>query len=212
MIYLIGGPPKCGKTTLSKTMFKKHRIPWISCDALQTIAHTFTPSNERAKKFPWSVLRKKTNRVNDVLYDNYHWRDIIKLYRTPAKLVCKAVDAFIAAELAEQHDYIIEGHALEPKFVRNLQNKYGKKHIKAVFLIKHDEQEFVKNIKKSKTKSDWIIRRTKDPARIYPKIAKMICEHGKIIERNAKKHGFKVIKTDINFQEKLNQAMKYFVK
>ncbi len=37
MIYLIGGPPRCGKTTLAKEMSKKLEIPWISSDALEVV-------------------------------------------------------------------------------------------------------------------------------------------------------------------------------
>lgn len=212
MIYLIGGPPKCGKTTLSKRMFRKHRIPWISTDTLQCIAYEYTKPKDRPKKFPWTVIRKKTKRVNDVLYDNYHWRDIIKLYRTPAKDTFKAVDAFVASEIAEDHNYILEGHALEPQFVHKLQNKYGKKHIKVIFLVKEDEGAFIENIHESETTNDWIIRRTKSPERIYPKIAKMICEYGKLTEKNAKKYRFKVINTDRSFHKQLDQAMEYFIK
>lgn len=212
MIYLIGGPPKCGKTTLAKKIFHQYQIPWISCDALQCIAMAYTNSKDRKKKFPWSEVRKKTKRVNDVLYDRYPWKKIISLYRTPAKTVYKAIDAFIASELADEHDYIVEGHALEPDLVAELQKNYGKKKIKAIFLVKEDEQKFVENIHKSKTPNDWIIRGTKSPDRIYPKIAKMICEYGKLTERNAKKYGFKVIKTDHLFEERLNEAMEYFIK
>ncbi|OGF22453.1 hypothetical protein A2Y83_04145 [Candidatus Falkowbacteria bacterium RBG_13_39_14] len=41
MIYLIGGPPRCGKTTLAKEMSKKLRIPWVSTDALEVVTRAY---------------------------------------------------------------------------------------------------------------------------------------------------------------------------
>ena len=41
MIYLIGGPPKCGKTTLAKKMAKKLHIQWIAADTLQVVARKY---------------------------------------------------------------------------------------------------------------------------------------------------------------------------
>ena len=46
MIYLIGGPPKCGKTTLAKKLAGKYQIPWISADTLQNIVWAYTPKEK----------------------------------------------------------------------------------------------------------------------------------------------------------------------
>jgi adenylate kinase family enzyme len=56
-VYLIGGPPKCGKTTLAKIMSKRFSIPWISADTLQNIASVYIPEEEHTKYFPHSIAR-----------------------------------------------------------------------------------------------------------------------------------------------------------
>jgi len=56
-VYLIGGPPKCGKTTLAKTLSKRLSIPWISADTLQNIASVYIPEEEYEKYFPHSKAR-----------------------------------------------------------------------------------------------------------------------------------------------------------
>lgn len=43
MIYLIGGPPRCGKSTLAHLLCRRSAIPWISTDALVQVLGAFDP-------------------------------------------------------------------------------------------------------------------------------------------------------------------------
>ncbi|MFA6503887.1 MAG: AAA family ATPase [Patescibacteria group bacterium] len=52
MIYLIGGPPRSGKTTLAKFASKKLGIPWISCDTLEVIAGAYMGKQKWNKTHP----------------------------------------------------------------------------------------------------------------------------------------------------------------
>ena len=52
MIYLIGGAPRCGKTTFSKRLAAKKRIPWISTDLIESIVAEYMSPAERQKGFP----------------------------------------------------------------------------------------------------------------------------------------------------------------
>lgn len=211
MIYLIGGPPKCGKTTLAKKLAKDLQTPWISTDALQVVAMAYLNKSENRKQFPWTVIRKKTKKINDAIYNNYSATAIIKLYRKAAQSTQKAIDAVCASKIADGIDYIIEGLHIEPNSAAHLIKKYGSKNIKAIFLLKKDQQKFVKSIEKSSTPNDWIIAKTKDKS-IYPKIAKMVCEYGSIIEKEAKKAGLKSLITDDRFEKQLLQAGHYMAK
>jgi 2-oxo-4-hydroxy-4-carboxy--5-ureidoimidazoline (OHCU) decarboxylase len=84
------------------------------------------------------------------------------------------------------------------------------KKIRAVFLTKKNEAEFVKNIHKSTTPNDWILRRTKKES-TFSKIAKMVSMYSNYFEKNAKKHNFKVLNTDYNFDETIDEAISYLV-
>ena len=35
MIYLIGGPPRCGKTTVASKLSLDTGIPWVSTDTIE---------------------------------------------------------------------------------------------------------------------------------------------------------------------------------
>jgi len=68
--------------------------------------------------------------------------------------------------------------------------------------------KFINDIKKSTTPNDWIIART-NKEETYGKIAKMIREYGKFFEKESKKHGFKVLNMDDDFDNQINEAIKY---
>jgi len=207
MIYLIGGPPKCGKTTLSKKLSKKLGIPWISADTLQSIVKEYADKKDVAKKFPWSLIRK-TVTSNDVAYSKYTAKEIVKLYTTQAKATYGAIDTVSICEITDGNDYIIEGYQVEPKLVDALQKKYGTENFKAVFLVRKDVEKFVEDCKKSATTNDWIIKKT-EHEETYGKIATMISEYGNYFETEAKKYGLKVFNMDHDFSGKLDEIEHY---
>lgn len=206
MIYLIGGPPKCGKTTLAKTLSKSLEIPWVSTDTLQCVIKPYVNEENFLKKFPTNYQRGKDN---DEKYSKFSSREIIEAYQQQAKTVYKAVDMFIVCELTDGNDFIIEGYHIEPELVAELNLKYQKK-IKSIFLVKSDKDKFVCDIKKSSTPNDWIITRTNNEV-TYQKIANMICEYGNFFKKESKKHGFKVLNMDNDFNNKIKEASDYLM-
>lgn len=206
MIYLIGGPPKCGKTTLAKKLSKTFEIPWVSTDTLGCAIKPYIDKKVLLKKFPASFQRGKNN---DEKYSKYSSDEIIKAYQQQAKTVYRAIDMFAICELTDGNDFIIEGYHIEPELVNELNSKYPNK-IKSIFLIKSDKEKFISNIKKTTTPNDWIIARTNNEE-TYQKIAEMICEYGNIFEKEAKKYGFKVLDMDMDFNNKINEAINYLM-
>lgn len=208
MIYLIGGPPKCGKSTLTKKLAKKLKISWVGGDTLQVVARAYMNKKDALEKFPWSAVRSQTKRDNDLAYGKYSAKEVVKAYTTQAKAVYDAVDMFIACEIGDCNDYIIEGYQIEPAFVSKMYKKYGAKNLKAVFLIKKDVNKFVEDCKKSTTGNDWILKNTKKKE-TFVKIAQMISEYGDFFEKEANRYGFKVFNMDTEFQKKLSAAENY---
>lgn len=208
MIYLIGGPPKCGKTTLSKKLSRELGIPWISADTLTVIIREHLTAKEMAKKFPWSLIRKKTKRSNDVAYATYSAKEVVKAYRVQASSTAKAIDMFSICEIEDKHDYIVEGYQVTPELASRLMKKYGVHNFKAVFLVRKDSDKLVVDFKKSTTHNDWILTNTKNEE-TYGKIAKMISEYGNYFEKESEKHGYKVFNMDEDFNKQLEGIGKY---
>ena len=170
MIYLIGGPPKCGKTTLAKRLSKSKGIPWVSTDTLQCVIKPYMNKKYFSKKFPTNNQRGKNN---DEKYSKYSTNEIVEAYQQQAKTSYQAIDMFTVCEITDGNDFVVEGYHVEPELVADLNSKYPNK-IKSIFLIKTDELKFINDIKKSTTPNDWIIART-NKEETYGKIAKMIC-------------------------------------
>jgi 2-phosphoglycerate kinase len=205
MIYLIGGPPKCGKTTLAKTISKSFGIPWVSTDTLQNVIKPYMNGKDLSKKFPVDFQRSKDN---DEKYAKFPTAKIIAAYRQQAKTVYPAIDMFAVCEIADGNDYVIEGYHIEPELAAQLEKKYPDK-TKNVFLVKSDTGKFVSGIKESTTSNDWIIART-NKEETYQKIAKMICEYGNFFVKRSNKYGFRVLNMDDNFDQRIKEAIDYF--
>ncbi len=199
MVYLIGGPPKCGKTTLAKKLAGKYRIPWISADTLQNIVWAYTPKRKRPALFPHRYLRAGSN---DAFYSGHSARKIIQNYIAQGKSTYSAISMMVETSLADKEDFIVEGYQVTPEIVDRIFKKFGKERLRAVFLVRHDEAKFIRDIHKSTTPNDWILRKTKNHA-TYGKIAKMINAYSHYFEKEAQKYGFKVFNMDDDFKKQL---------
>lgn len=205
MIYLIGGPPKCGKTTLAKTLSRKTHIPWISADTLQNIASAYLPAEDAQKNFPHKYLKGKNN---DETYAKNTTEEMVSGYVKQAKTSYRAISMLVETVLIDKDDFIIEGYQVTPEIVKEITDKFGSNDIKVIFLVKHDEDQFVENINKSTTPNDWIIRKTKQPE-TYKKIAAMISLYSQYFEKQAESRDFKLINMDHEFENKIVEALEY---
>ncbi len=206
MIYLIGGPPKCGKTTLAKKLAKKLGIQWVSSDTLEVVGMDYVVKYAPRKfnqLYPHSAMKGKTN---DETYSLASPKQIAKNYIKQAKATYAAIDMFSICEITDGNDYIIEGYHVTPELAAQLIKKYGRKHFKVLFLVKSDLEKFISDVKKSSTPNDWILKKTKKN-KTLPKIAGMICYYGTFLEKEAEKYKFKVMNMDEDFEGKLKESI-----
>lgn len=207
MIYLIGGPPKCGKTTLAKRLANTHNIPWISADTLQNIVWAYTPNTKHSSLFPHSYLRRGSN---DEFYSKNSSPNIVKNYVAQGETTYDAISMMAETYLTDEDDFIVEGYQVTPEIVDRIFKKYGQEHIRAAFLVKYDETKFIDDVHKSTTPNDWILRKTKNEA-TFGLIAKMVVEYSRYFEMEAKKTGMTVFNMDEDFEEQIEKIQKYFV-
>ena len=205
MIYLIGGPPKCGKTTLSKNLSKKLGIPWVSTDALQNTVKPYVPEEEWPEKFPSS---SRFYESNDEKYDTHPPEKIISAYRTQARTLGPGIDEFVFSEIRDGNEYIVEGLHLEPKLIRELVEKYPGE-VTGVIVFKTDIEKFLANLSKSTTPNDWVLTKTRKKS-TFRKIAKMVVEYSKQIEADTIKYGIKYFNLD-DFDEEHKEVEDYIV-
>lgn len=203
-VYLIGWPPKCGKTTLAKTLSKKLSIPWISADTLQNIVYAYTSKEDHRDLFPNSYLRWETN---DGKYDKYSSKEIIDAYIGQGKTSYKAISMMAETSIVDGDDYIIEWYQVTPEVAKEIIEKFDQHSINVIFLYKTDEKKFIDDIHKSTTPNDWIIRRTEKDS-TFVKIAKMVSEYWEYFSTEANKYWFESLNMDQGFEQKIQVAIK----
>lgn len=206
MIYLIGGSPRCGKTTIAKKLSQRLKIGWISVDTLESIVREYISNPEDEKLFPKNALRHVTSNSNDEMYSRFSYQKIANSYIKQGKTSWKAVSTFVEDSIKEGHDFIVEGHQIHPKLAYSLLKQYPKE-IKVYFLAKQDIQALVEGFTKNNAKNDWVIQKTKNPETFY-QIAKMLCHFGKYILMEASKYKLPVYLMDKDFKEKINSIVK----
>jgi len=208
MIFLIGGAPKTGKTTLAKKLSKVINISWISVDIIRQIARKYTDPSLHEKMFPINTIVKKIPKNNDLLYARYSIQEIIDACQKQGVSCYEAIEIMTISNA----EFIIEGHQVTPELVEKLLAKYGKKKlIKAIFLSKTNRKKIVQGFIKNPAPDDWIITATKDRETTFPKIAEMIAQYSAYFEFEVQKYGLELIKTDEDFDAKIQSAISYFL-
>lgn len=206
MIYLIGGAPRSGKTTLAKKLSDKLHIPWISIDTLETVISKYVSKKDYTSSFPKNILREQTKQSNDLMYSQYTDKEITRAYIRQARTSWPAIEAFVASEIRNNNNFILEGHQLHPKIVSTLLKKYKNK-IRAVFLGRGEAKIIISSATSFSTKNDWFTKKTKNKD-IYPYIAQMIITYSNFFQSEAKKYKQKYFNVDKGFNKVLSIALK----
>jgi 2-phosphoglycerate kinase len=204
MIYLIGGPPKCGKTTLAKRLSKSAGIPWVSADSLQNVIKPYIAEQDMALKFPLSAMKYASN---DEKYAAHSSAEIIAAYRQQAANLEAAIEAFAKSELTDGNDYILEGYQVTPEVINQLTNAFPEE-VRGLIVVKKDPTAFLADIHKSTTPNDWILSKTHNDA-TFLKIATMVTNYSAELENTAKENAVKVFCVDKNFDSELEAAARY---
>ena len=84
----------------------------------------------------------------------------------------------------------------------------GEESVKSVFLTRTDIEEIVEKATQFASEEDWFVEQTENKS-TFPKMAEMVREFSKFFEQEAEKHQQKVINVDVQFEERLGEALDY---
>lgn len=189
MIYLLGGPPRVGKSIISRTITAKHGINVVSTDSLGAVLETVLGPEVEPRLFIVSRLDEMTavDRIA-LMVENVTERISYQIQEGYA--VWRAVKPFVLREKDEGRDVVIEGVAVLPELV----NQLGGIDHRAVF-IGNQGSEHKENIKRSaeENEHDWM-RSASDE--YIDAFAAFVAEMSSYIEKEAHRYGFEYVEMD----------------
>ena len=189
MIYLLGGPPRVGKSIISGEIRQKHAVSVVSTDTLGAVLQKVLKPEGEPDLFVFDKFNEKPlpERVKLIMKNP---AELIDYARKESHVVWKAAEAFIRRENEEGRDALIEGVAVLPELVSQLENFPHR-----VVYIGNQGKNHKENIKKSaeETEHDWM-RNVSD--QYISAFAMFVNRMSAYIEQEAKKYGFEYIEMD----------------
>ena len=189
MIFLLGGPPKVGKSIIANEIRQKYAVSVVSTDTLGAVLENVLSPESVPDLFVFDKFNKMpmAERVKLVTKDP---AKLIDYMRKESHVVWKAVDAFIKRENDEERDVLIEGVAILPELMGQLENIPHR-----VVFIGNQGENHKGNIKKSAEENahDWIRDVSDQYISAFAMFVNLMSAY---IEQEAKKYGFEYIEMD----------------
>ncbi len=189
MIFLLGGTPRVGKSIISSKIRQKYAVSVLSTDTLGAVLENVLSPDAEPDLFIFSKFNEMplAERMKLLMEDP---AELIDYVRKESHVVWKAVETFIRKENDEGRDALIEGVAILPELVRQLENIPHR-----VVFIGNQGENHKENIKKSakENEHDWMRDLSDEYISAFAIFVKRMSTY---IEREAKKYGFEYIEMD----------------
>ncbi len=189
MIFLLGGPPRIGKSIISSEIRQKFAVSVVSTDTLGAVLENVLGPEAAPDLFIFGKFHEMpmAERVKLMMKDP---AELIDYVRKESYVVWKAVEVFIRRENNEGRDILIEGVAILPELMSQLEDIPHR-----VVFIGNQGGNHKENIKKSAEENeyDWM----RDVSDQYiGAFAMFVKRMSGYIEQETKKYGFKYIEMD----------------
>jgi 2-phosphoglycerate kinase len=192
MIFLLGGPPRVGKSIISNEIRQKHAVSVVSTDTLGAVLENVLSPESAPDLFVFGKLNKMPM-AERVMFITKNPVELIDYVRKESHVVWKAVEAFIRRENDEGRDVLIEGVAVLPELISQLEDIPHR-----VVFIGNQGENHKENIKKfaEENEHDWMRGVSDQYIGAFAMFVKWMSAY---IEQEAKKYGFEYIEMDKEF-------------
>jgi len=189
MIFLLGGPPRVGKSIIANAIQQKHAVSIVSTDSLCAVLQNVLSSESAPDLFIFDRFNKKSMAEREKLITKDP-EELIDYVRQESRVVWKAIVPFIRKENEENRDVLIEGVAILPELISQLEDSTHR-----VVFIGNQGEKHEENIKKfaDENETDWMRDVSDQYISGFAMFVKMMSA---TIEQEAKKYGFKYIEMD----------------
>ena len=189
MIFLLGGPPRVGKSIISSEIRQKHAVSVVSTDTLGAVLENVLSPDTAPDLFVFGKFNEMSmaEQAKLIMADP---TELIDYVRRESHIVWKAVEAFVRRENDEGRDVLIEGVAVLPELMSQLEDIPHR-----VAFIGNQGENQKENIKKSaeENEHDWMRDVSDQYIGAFAMFVKRMSAH---IEQEAKKYGFQYIEMD----------------
>lgn len=193
-IYLIGGMPTAGKSTIAQSMSDHFHIPWISTDQIREVMRIVADRNQYPKLFTpegYSAERFLTE---------YDAQQIVDMELEQGEATWPGVSKLIRDDYTWPQGFVIEGVGILPHLIARDCN--GNPNVKPVFIGDENEDRVRKVVytrglwDDAKTYSDDVKEREVEWAILF----------SKMLKQEAEKHGYPWVELEKNVGD-LNRVL-----
>ena len=203
MLTLIGGPPRCGKSSIARALATISSSSFLPADYLTSAVAGYLNDEDTARLLP---RLPGTFRDNDAKYENFSIDRIVENYRTKATSSWVAVRAVAEYAHADGNTFVIEGYQIEPQPVASLRDDLGAEAVRCLFAYRTDVEATLGALQRHRGPNDWAHEFTLRPQTLG-RIAEMICTYGTAIAAEAQLLGLPTISMDGDFADRVEEAL-----
>lgn len=197
-IYFIGGPARCGKSTVAQKFITKNPILSASTDAIRSAAKSMTTPRLNPELFKQG--RGKFDSENNRMLMATDFDEALNFELMESIETWKATIAFLEYYIRDGRDALIEGVAVVPELVSKLDYKH-----RAVFVVNlADQTDTILSHARSNS-HDWLSKYDDSTIKAFCKYNQ---KYNKFFAEQAKKYNYPVVDMQANnFVTSVNEAV-----
>ena len=200
MIYLLGGPPRVGKSIISGQIRQKHALSVVSTDTIGAVLENVLSPEAAPDLFVFNKFNKMSmaERVKVIRQDP---AELIDYVRRESHIVWKSVEVFIRSENYVGRNVLIEGVAVLPELINQLEDLPHR-----VVFIGNQGENHQQKIKKfaEENAHDWMRGESDQYIGAFALFVKQMSIY---IEQEAKKYGFEYLEMDQELLGEVTEAV-----
>jgi len=198
--YLIGGTPRSGKTTLTMRFLRERPILATSTDAIRYTLRRVIKEADEPDLF--HLGKYTSNDPESRAYLKSNPTDVVEVQNKESAIIWRSVANFINSNLEDGFDVLIEGIAVLPELVAQLECDYS-----AIFLGNQSEQHFKTILNSARSnENDWMHDLEDETIEAFAVFNQTFSKH---IEKEANDHSMTYIEVhDDNFDADMDAALK----
>ncbi len=202
MLYLIGGAPRCGKTTVARRVAASMCCSRLPADYLSTAFSNYIPAAELAARYPaWA-----TATVDD-RYARYTSAEVIGIYRTRAATTWPGLRDLLSYAAHDRHAMVVEGYHLEPGWLAEFGRTHAAFPIRTLVLVRADAAQLALDLRRSTDPTDWVLCSAREDV-TFARVAQMVCDYSAWFAAEAMRHGLDVYAMDGDYNTAVAGAVR----